>query len=49
MPGAGHSTTFGIQDRELEMALEGAVGQVVYNPLPRALKARELLPLVEDA
>ncbi|MEW6110571.1 MAG: phosphoglycerate dehydrogenase [Thermodesulfobacteriota bacterium] len=41
-------STFGRRDPSLKSALEAAVGEVVYNPFGRALKAAEVLPLVQD-
>ncbi len=41
-------TTFGVHAKELRLELEEAVGEVIYNSLPRALRAQELIPLVRD-
>jgi len=40
-------TTFGMHDPRLKTLLEQSVGEVLYNPLPRALSSEELIPLVE--
>ena len=40
--------TFGRKDPTLRPALEAAVGEVVYNPLGRPLKADELRPLLAN-
>jgi D-3-phosphoglycerate dehydrogenase len=42
-------TTFGGNDPSLKKDLETVVGEVVYNPLDRPLRAQELCLLVEDA
>lgn len=41
-------TTFGKKDPVLRSTLETLVGEVVYNPFKRPLKAAELYPLVRD-
>ena len=41
-------TSFGKGDPTLKMALEKAVGEVVYSPVERPLTSVELLPLVRD-
>jgi phosphoglycerate dehydrogenase-like enzyme len=41
--------SFGRKDPALKAALEATVGEVVYNPFGRPLKAEELLPLVAKA
>ncbi len=41
-------TTFGDNDPSLKRDLEAAVGEVVYNPLDRPLRAQELCLLVEN-
>jgi D-3-phosphoglycerate dehydrogenase len=38
--------TFGRKDPSMRAALEAAVGEVIYSPFGRPLKAEELLPLV---
>ncbi len=40
-------TTFGMHDQGLKVHLEERVGEVIYNPLPRALSSQELIPLVQ--
>lgn len=40
-------TTFGLHDPRLRMHLEESVGEVIYNPFPRALSSEELIPLVQ--
>jgi D-3-phosphoglycerate dehydrogenase len=42
------ATSFGKQDPSLKEALQAAVGQVVYNPNPRPLKASELIEMVAE-
>lgn len=40
-------TTFGMHDPRLKTFLEQSVGEVLYNPFPRALNSEELIPLVK--
>jgi D-3-phosphoglycerate dehydrogenase len=42
------ATSFGQQDPSLKEALQAAVGQVIYNPNPRPLKAGELIEMVAE-
>lgn len=40
-------TTFGMHDPRLRQHLEESVGEVIYNPFPRALTSEELISLVQ--
>lgn len=42
-------TSFGKDDPALKATLEKTVGEVIYNPTDRPLKASEVVPLVKDA
>ncbi len=42
------STSFGKSDTNLNLTLDTAVGEVVYNPFDRPMTASELIPLIAD-
>jgi D-3-phosphoglycerate dehydrogenase len=41
-------TSYGENDSKLKTDLEACIGQVIYNPTGRPMKAAELIPLVKD-